>query len=162
VSNLHSLVVSQDVFDYLQLSVDYPVATNKRHELKIINPYYTQVTTNQKQFELRLNDRGFSVGDTLVLREYDLVRKSYGGWQMRQVYHKRHDPLLENDHLILDMGTTFKTLIWDLNRVFNIGDRLEITCDEYLYESIVKHIYFKLDYGTGVGMKPYTVALSVA
>lgn len=42
-----------------------------RHELKTINPYFTDVWEGIKTFELRKNDRGFKNGDKLLLREYD-------------------------------------------------------------------------------------------
>ena len=38
------------------------------HELDILGKYYTQVVNNNKNFELR-RDRGFCVGDTIVLKE---------------------------------------------------------------------------------------------
>ncbi|OTP10387.1 hypothetical protein A5844_002087 [Enterococcus sp. 10A9_DIV0425] len=40
------------------------------HELKILHEYFEAVTSGRKQFEVRKNDRGFKVGDQLVLREY--------------------------------------------------------------------------------------------
>ncbi|MES2459879.1 MAG: DUF3850 domain-containing protein [Armatimonadota bacterium] len=40
------------------------------HELKTIPPYFEAVWKGDKTAELRKNDRGFAVGDTLVLREY--------------------------------------------------------------------------------------------
>lgn len=38
------------------------------HELKIDRELWGQVATNQKTFEIRYNDRGFRVGDDLLLR----------------------------------------------------------------------------------------------
>jgi hypothetical protein len=43
----------------------------KMHELKTINPYFTDVWNGMKCFEIRKNDRGFEVGDVLWLREFD-------------------------------------------------------------------------------------------
>lgn len=42
-----------------------------RHELKILPKYFDAVEQGIKTFEVRKNDRGFAVGDTLWLREYD-------------------------------------------------------------------------------------------
>ena len=42
-----------------------------RHELKISPKYFDAVAQGIKTFEVRKNDRGFAVGDTLWLREYD-------------------------------------------------------------------------------------------
>ena len=40
------------------------------HELKTINPHFKKVWLGEKTFELRKDDRGFNVGDTLLLQEY--------------------------------------------------------------------------------------------
>ena len=41
-----------------------------RHDLKTIQPYFNDVRTGVKCFELRKDDRGFAVGDVLNLAEY--------------------------------------------------------------------------------------------
>jgi ASC-1-like (ASCH) protein len=41
-----------------------------QHDLKTINPYFSLVLSGEKTCEVRLNDRNFQVGDTLLLREY--------------------------------------------------------------------------------------------
>lgn len=41
------------------------------HELKILPEYFKFVEIGEKKFELRKNDRGFKVGDTILLREWD-------------------------------------------------------------------------------------------
>lgn len=40
------------------------------HELKTTQPFFERVWTGEKPFELRRNDRGYQVGDLLILREY--------------------------------------------------------------------------------------------
>lgn len=40
------------------------------HELKILPDYYDAVLNGFKGFEIRKDDRGFKIGDTLVLKEY--------------------------------------------------------------------------------------------
>ena len=40
------------------------------HELKIYERYFKEIMNNNKHFELR-RDRGFKVGDTLLLREIE-------------------------------------------------------------------------------------------
>lgn len=42
----------------------------KMHELKILPEYFEKVLDGSKTFELRKDDRGFNVGDILILREY--------------------------------------------------------------------------------------------
>lgn len=42
-----------------------------KHELKIWPQYYLPVAEGHKTFEVRVNDRGFQSGDTVVLKEWD-------------------------------------------------------------------------------------------
>lgn len=41
------------------------------HKLKTLPSYYQAVIDGKKRFEIRKNDRYFSVGDILQLHEYD-------------------------------------------------------------------------------------------
>ena len=41
------------------------------HKLKILPVYFREVESGNKKFELRIFDRPFSVGDELILREWD-------------------------------------------------------------------------------------------
>lgn len=41
------------------------------HELKIRREFFDYVRFGVKKFEIRKDDRGFNVGDTLVLKEID-------------------------------------------------------------------------------------------
>jgi ParB family transcriptional regulator, chromosome partitioning protein len=49
------------------------------HELKTINPYFTDTWDGKKPFEIRFNDRSFKTGDLLWLREYDREEALVGG-----------------------------------------------------------------------------------
>ena len=40
-----------------------------QHKLKILPEFFDAVETGVKPFEVRFNDRGYKVGDTLMLRE---------------------------------------------------------------------------------------------
>jgi ASC-1-like (ASCH) protein len=42
----------------------------KIHELKILPQYFNDVQDGSKNFEIRKNDRGFAVGDKIILKEY--------------------------------------------------------------------------------------------
>ena len=42
-----------------------------KHNLKTWIPYFEDIINGLKTFELRKNDRDFSVGDILILEEYD-------------------------------------------------------------------------------------------
>lgn len=45
-------------------------AHSDTHELKIRPEYFNAVSEGRKKFELRRNDRGFKVGDQIVLCEW--------------------------------------------------------------------------------------------
>jgi hypothetical protein len=40
------------------------------HELKIIDPFFAQVISGKKTFEIRKNDRNYHEGDILVLKQF--------------------------------------------------------------------------------------------
>ena len=46
-------------------------ATGRTHTLKTWPQFFTPLATGRKTFEVRRDDRGFAVGDRLVLLEYD-------------------------------------------------------------------------------------------
>ena len=50
-----------------------------RHELKCCPDYFKELANRSKMFEVRRNDRFFSVGDILHLREWDPVSNEYTG-----------------------------------------------------------------------------------
>ena len=52
------------------------------HDLKINPEFFDDVNFGLKTAELRLNDRGYKVGDWLILREY------HNGYTGRQVARK--------------------------------------------------------------------------
>jgi ASC-1-like (ASCH) protein len=45
-----------------------------KHYLKTLTEYFNAVESGIKTFEVRRNDRGFKVGDTLILQDWD-------GWE---------------------------------------------------------------------------------
>lgn len=55
----------------------------KEHELKVWPPYFDDVETGKKPFELRKLDRLFGVGDILYLREWSPA-KGYSGRETRK------------------------------------------------------------------------------
>lgn len=55
----------------------------KLHELKIYPKYFDSILDGKKKFEIRKNDRGFQVGDNVLIREWDNIK--YSG---RTIYAK--------------------------------------------------------------------------
>lgn len=41
------------------------------HYLKTVEPYFSAVSSGEKTFEIRRNDRAFQKGDTLILFDWD-------------------------------------------------------------------------------------------
>jgi Domain of unknown function (DUF3850) len=54
------------------------------HELKIWPDYFEAVRDGRKRFEIRRDDRGFAVGDVLLLREF-VPDAGYSGREARHV-----------------------------------------------------------------------------
>ena len=48
----------------------------ERHELKIYPHYFQEIVNGNKTFEIRKNDRGFQVGDIVILKEWDNIEYS--------------------------------------------------------------------------------------
>lgn len=55
------------------------MAEPKIHRLKTWPIYFEDIDCENKSFELRFNDRGFEVGDYLILLEYEPVNEEYTG-----------------------------------------------------------------------------------
>lgn len=50
------------------------------HELKVASVHFPALRSGQKRFEFRLDDRGFEVGDYLLLRELNEFMVLTGCW----------------------------------------------------------------------------------
>ncbi len=55
----------------------------RTHHLKTWQGFYGAVLDGSKRFEIRRDDRGFMVGDLLVLQEYDVDRNEPTGRECR-------------------------------------------------------------------------------
>lgn len=79
----------------------------KIHELKILPEYFEDVAKEIKTFEIRKNDRDFSVGDTLILREFNPRNTpNYSGRKLRRqivyLFRDAHSKFgLDKDYVIL-------------------------------------------------------------
>lgn len=63
-----------------------------RHEIKTKRKFYEAVLRNEKTFELRKDDRGYQVGDTVILEEWDEEKERYTGrWQQVKISYVLRD-----------------------------------------------------------------------
>lgn len=53
-----------------------------QHELKTWPTYFSKLLIGSKTYEIRKDDRGFKVGDTLLLKEWDPQTEKFTGRQM--------------------------------------------------------------------------------
>lgn len=51
------------------------------HEVKSWPPFFDAIRDGRKPFDVRYNDRGYRIGDTLLLREWEPVKGIYSGVQ---------------------------------------------------------------------------------
>lgn len=63
------------------------------HELKCWPAEFWAIRDDRKFHEFRKNDRGFAIGNVLLLREWDPKAAAYSGrYQRVQVTHMTHGP----------------------------------------------------------------------
>jgi hypothetical protein len=95
---------------------------NRIHELKTWPEYFNDVRSGRKTFELRLNDRDFQYGDTLVLKEFDPSTNRYTGDSIKRwISHISHpsDCLpIPSGYVILSL-MTWHPVKWERARVNN-------------------------------------------
>ncbi len=54
------------------------------HDLKCWPEFWDNLESGRKTFEIRIDDRGFGLGDTLLLREWRPVEQTYTGREVRR------------------------------------------------------------------------------
>lgn len=76
------------------------------HDLKILPSFYEDVIQHRKTFEVRKNDRPYTVGDFLVLREYT-PDKGYTGRAVQTpvIYVLNDIRYCKRDFIIMGIGT---------------------------------------------------------
>lgn len=80
----------------------------KTHYLKCQLVFFESVLSGKKNFELRKNDRPFSVGDLLVLQEYDMYNQKYTG---RKCYREIVYMLSDQPQFGLQIGYCIMSII---------------------------------------------------
>lgn len=82
----------------------------KKHNLKIWPEYFKQSQLGYKNFELRLNDRDFRIGDILLLREWDPEIKEYTSeYLIREITYILRGPILglASEYCILGLRSVY-------------------------------------------------------
>ena len=76
----------------------------REHDLKCLHDFFEQVWIGDKTFELRKDDRGYQVGDTLLLREIGLKPDRIPRWIRAQVtYVLSGEPWLARDYVAMSI-----------------------------------------------------------
>ncbi len=90
-------------------SLHQPITASTRHQLKTWPPYFKAIRDGSKTFECRTDDRGFTVGDTLVLREYDPSLQAYTESLPEErvvTYIMRNSPLCQPGMAVMGLART--------------------------------------------------------
>lgn len=77
------------------------------HELKTSSRWFQDVRVGRKKWEIRKNDRGFGIGDLLMLREWSETAGDYTGqWCLAQILTVWNalPAGLEDGYVVLDIG----------------------------------------------------------
>lgn len=56
----------------------------KEHRVKSWSHLFVPIVEGRKVHDLRVDDRGFEVGDIMVLQEYDVISGTYTGRETRR------------------------------------------------------------------------------
>lgn len=87
------------------------------HDLKTWKKYFQEVWDGKKRFEVRKDDRGFKVGDTLTLMEYDHVEDHFTDrWMQADV-----DYILEGGAFGVQEGFVVMSLPLRRKHTRNVG-----------------------------------------
>lgn len=80
----------------------------KTHIKKLTQPFFDDVWDGNKMFEIRKNDCNYTIGDLIVLKEYDPMNDTYSGREIEAfiIYVLQDYEGLEKDYCILGI------LIW--------------------------------------------------
>lgn len=90
------------------------------HDLKTINPYFTDVWEFRKTFEVRLDDRGYKLGDILNLKEYDPETDTFSGREFQGLveYILKDYEALSPGYVVMRfeyISRSDQDIVWGLN-----------------------------------------------
>ena len=75
---------------------------SKIHKVKILSHWFEAVIAGYKKAELRFNDRGYEVGDVLVMREYDGGTRTHSGRKVHvKVTHVADVGKIQHNYVLL-------------------------------------------------------------
>lgn len=76
------------------------------HELKVAATHFPALSDGRKKFEYRANDRGFLVGDFLLLRELNEFMILTGLWLLFEVEYILDDTWysMQKNHVIMSLS----------------------------------------------------------
>lgn len=78
----------------------------RQHKLKCWTPYYEAIVSDEKKFDVRLDDRGFQKGDTVLLEQFDPKKGRYvmsGGARAYSI-EKKIQYILTGGHFGIEPG----------------------------------------------------------
>jgi hypothetical protein len=84
---------------------------NIAHELKVHTRFFSDLFNGKKTFEVRKNDRGFKIGNILILRDYNDTKEEYnGGYIIAVVTYVLHggDYGIEEGYVCMCFDIIFK------------------------------------------------------
>ena len=99
------------------------------HEIKCLPKYFNALVDGLKNFEVRKNDRDYKVGDSLLIREYDNVKKSYTDYEL----YAPVTYILKNDEGFTGLSEGFVVLGLDVNVLNSQREYLKRKRDELAF-----------------------------
>jgi hypothetical protein len=88
-----------------QKAIETKIIVKKRvHELKLLTEYFLNVSSGEKNFEIRFNDRDYRVGDVLILKEFDKEIGLTGRYVYREItYIIDHPDYVKEGFIVMGM-----------------------------------------------------------
>lgn len=105
-----------------------PSTTRRVHDLKCWPEFYQPAIEGIKTFEVRVNDRGFVVGDILHLREYTPSDKAYTG----------RDSYFEITYILDLTNDNIHFMLFDATPTLNPNKVLVLSIKPFIFDGEIK------------------------